>query len=407
MGGVETPHFHKPILYLSNMKLRPYQAPRRQPNINDMIYPKGSRQPGNVWVGAVVMNVQKDATPVTPTPTPSITPTSTVTPTPSITPTQTITPTNTVTPTQTVTPTSSLTPTPTITPTITPTSSLTPTPSITPTITPTSTITPTITPSTSPIPSGTTEANAYLTRVVTAGGTLNSTISAATRTLFTSLVSNNLYNKLYAFYPHLGGVSASHALNGKSTGNTITFNGGWTFDLTSGSKPNGTNGYGNILNGAPNQFGSQNSSAVGALLTTVATGLGSTDIGAMGSSSVRYYFSPHFSTAERPRMALNNLGADSFTTLSSAVCTAIQSRTGSTTIELYSEGSLVQTATRTSAAPDGAVLVIGAENENGIVKNYSPRGQGFTFLSSGLSGAEASTLTTIIKTWASAISRTN
>ena len=39
------------------MKLRPYQAPRRQPNINDMIYPKGSRQPGNVWVAGVVMNV--------------------------------------------------------------------------------------------------------------------------------------------------------------------------------------------------------------------------------------------------------------------------------------------------------------------------------------------------------------
>jgi len=379
MGGIKSPHFHKPILYLSYMKLRPYQAPRRQPKINDMIYPPGSRQGGNVWIGGILMNVQKDATPVTPTPTPSVTPTMTVTPTSSLTPTPSITPTNTV------------------TPSITPTQ----------TITPTNTTTPTPTPSSSPIPSGTTEANAYLTRVVSAGGTIDSTISAATRTLFTSLVSNNLYDKLYAFYPHLGGVSASHALNAKSTGNTITFNGGWTFSLLSGSKPNGTNAYGSILNGAPNQFGSQNSSAVGALLTTVATGVNSTDIGAMGGSSVRYYFSPHFSTAERPRMALNNTGADSFTSVGDQVSTFVQSRTGSTTIELYAEGILVQTATRTSAAPDGAVLVIGAENENSIIKNYSPRGQGFTFLSSGLSGAEASTLTTIIKTWANAISRTN
>lgn len=126
------------------MKLRPYQAPRRQPKINDMIYPPGSRQGGNVWIGGILMNVQKDATPPTPTPTPSITPTSTVTPTPSITPTQTVTPTNTVTPTQTVTPTSTVTPTPSVTPSITPTSTLTPT------TTPTQTTTPT--PSTSPPP---------------------------------------------------------------------------------------------------------------------------------------------------------------------------------------------------------------------------------------------------------------
>ena len=58
--------------------------------------------------------------PVTPTPTPTITPTSTVTPTPSVTatntPTPTITPTSTVTPT--VTPTSTMTPTPTPSPAV-------------------------------------------------------------------------------------------------------------------------------------------------------------------------------------------------------------------------------------------------------------------------------------------------
>jgi hypothetical protein len=318
---------------------------------------------------------------------------------PAVSPTPT--PTTTITPTPSVTPTRTLTPTPSVTATITP--SVTPTN----TVTPTKTLTPTPTPSSSPIPSGTTEANAYLTRVVQSGGTLSSTISAATRTLFTSLVSNNLYNKIYAFYPHLGGVAASHSINGKSTSNTITFNGGWTFDLSLGSKPNGTNAYGDIADGAPNQFGSQNSSAVGALLTTTAPDPSRTDIGAMGNNSVRYYFSPYFSSAERPRMALNNTGADSFTSQGQQISTFVQSRTGSTTIELYAEGSLVQTATRTSSAPDGAKLIIGAENENGVVKNYSPRGQGFTFLSSGLSGTEAATLTTIIKTWANAISRAN
>jgi cell division septation protein DedD len=61
--------------------------------------------------------------PVTPTPTPTVTPTNT--PTPTVTPTPTLTPTNTVTPTPTKTPTN--TPTPTKTPTNTPTPTITPT----------------------------------------------------------------------------------------------------------------------------------------------------------------------------------------------------------------------------------------------------------------------------------------
>ena len=224
------------------MKLRPYQAPRRQPKINDMIYPKGSRQPGNVWIGGIMMNVQEDATPVTPTPTPSITPTSTLTPTPSITPTQTITPTNTatptqtptpsITPTQTITPTSSLTPTPTITPTNTVTPSITPTNTQTPTNTTTPTNTPT--PSATPPLSGTTEAEAYLSAVLAAGGTgITSTVSAATITLFTSLVSNGLYSKIGVMYPIIGGIAASHAIEGKNpTGTSVTWFGGITHGVS-------------------------------------------------------------------------------------------------------------------------------------------------------------------------------
>jgi hypothetical protein len=83
---------------------------------------------------------------ITPTPTPSITPTNTATPT--NTPTNTITPTNTVT--QTKTPQNS--PTTTLTPTNTPsvTATQTATPSETPTNTPTNTNTPSITPTNTP-----------------------------------------------------------------------------------------------------------------------------------------------------------------------------------------------------------------------------------------------------------------
>lgn len=129
-------------------------------------------------------------------------------------------------------------PSPTPTPSITPTQTITPTP----TITPTSTLTPTPTPSA--LPSGTTEANIYLSSVVAAGGTIDTTISAATRTLFTSLVSNNLYDKMVALYPYIGGVANSSAINAVNPGTyNITWFGGMTFS-NSGATGNGTNGYG-------------------------------------------------------------------------------------------------------------------------------------------------------------------
>lgn len=89
--------------------------------------------------------------PVTPTPTPTNTPTVTITPSATATPTLTVTPSATATPTLTVTPSATATPTLTTTPTatvsVTPTITDTPvvTPTETPVVTPTNTVVPTVT----------------------------------------------------------------------------------------------------------------------------------------------------------------------------------------------------------------------------------------------------------------------
>lgn len=117
----------------------------------------------------------------TPTPTPSITETSTQTPTPTptITPTNTVTPTNTETPTQ--TPTNTNTPTTTLTPTITETPTLTPTntvtPGLSPTETPTQTPTPTITPTITETPTNTPTITPTITDTPTPTPTITPTIT--------------------------------------------------------------------------------------------------------------------------------------------------------------------------------------------------------------------------------------
>lgn len=163
--------------------------------------------------------------PVSPTPTPtsSLTPT----PTPSVTATLTPTPTNTGTP----------TPTPTRTPApacdVTYTELPSPTPSPTPTITPTNTSSPTPTPTPSGGPLFDPDAAAYLSAVVSAGGAVSSPMSAATNNMFLALKSNGLYNKMKAFYPILGGIEASHAINGNlNTSFNLTFNNGFTHTVS-------------------------------------------------------------------------------------------------------------------------------------------------------------------------------
>ena len=369
MGGLKSPHFHKPILYLSYMKLRPYQAPRRQPKINDMIYPPGSRQGGNVWIGGIMMNVPQPSSgpAVSPTPTPSVTPTMTVTPT--------------------------------ITPTITPTNTVTP--SITPTNTPT--------PSSSPLPAGFAEATTYLNKVVTTGGTLSSTISAATYTMFNSLFTNNLWNKIFAFYPHIGGVSAAHGVNGKSpNANSITFNGGWTFTNGGGSDPNGTNGYG-VLNGcAPSVYSTQNDGSLGFYCLTNDTTANDIDMDSYTTSSnsetlMMAYLDGTYSPYTKVNAATPVRGAN---LISDTRGMFIASRTESTKQYTYYNGVFAVSGTSNSLTPSTFDMFIATGNDNGVpFSAYSTRAHGFSFVGSGLTASEVSTLSTIINNFQTSLSR--
>lgn len=174
--------------------------PKKEQSIEELLKPLGEKiDKGNVWRPILnqPINVFKEG--ATPIPSPSPTPTITVSPTPTL----TITPTPTISTTPTNTPTVSTSPT--NTPTTTPTPSATPAPPIDP------------------------DAATYLSAVLAAGGTLNSTISGATDTLYQALKSAGVYSKLTAFYPIVGATQAAHAVEGKNPGGAqnLTFFGSW------------------------------------------------------------------------------------------------------------------------------------------------------------------------------------
>jgi hypothetical protein len=68
-----------------------------------------------------------------------------------------------------------------------------------------------------------TNASSYLSSVISAGGLVDSTTVQAVNTLFTSLKSSNLYNKLIIMYPFVGGVGAAHSINALKPGTNDLF----------------------------------------------------------------------------------------------------------------------------------------------------------------------------------------
>lgn len=89
------------------------------------------------------------------------------------------------------------------------------------------------------------DAQAFLT----ATGITDATITSAINTLVLDLKANNLWSKMYAIYPFVGGTSTTHKYNLKNPIDSnaayrLTFSGGWTHSST-GITGNGVNTYAN------------------------------------------------------------------------------------------------------------------------------------------------------------------
>lgn len=309
-------------------------------------------------------------------------------------------------------------PTPSITPSNTPSTTPTGTPTNTPTQTqtntPTQTATGTPTPTPSAIPSGTTEANAYLSAVVNAGGTVDSSMSAATTTLFTSLISNGLYNKIYRMYPYLGGTASAHAIEGKFATAQINWNGGVTHSA-SGVTGNGTNGYGNTQVNAFTVPGNGNPSSFGVYVNLQgSTGNRVYDGGVNDNAGL---LSQQFNITARRVTGPTDLAlfdAGDYGSGNGRVSTTVADANGFTVgtarsasdKELYKNGSSI--ATQTGAGNlnyANRSIYLFAQNEAGTANWFNSNRHSFAFIGSGLTDSEVSTLSTIVNDYQTSLGR--
>jgi hypothetical protein len=258
--------------------------------------------------------------------------------------------------------------------------------------------------------SGTTEAQTYLTAVVDAGGTgITSTVSAATITLFTSLVSNGLYDKMLAFYPMLGGNSSGCKFNGKNPidtdgGYRLVFNGGWTFN-SSGATSNGTNAYADTFLSGGTITAGNNHLSVYMLRENVYTGTGKNYIGisqpggggkyfSIGQEGTpRYFYGPKIDNGITSTVVPLTSGLNLITT------------TGSSQQNLYRNGVIRQLGSGAGSATINASVVIGALNNDNTIIQYYDNTYAFTTIGLGLSDVEQATLSTIINTFQTTLTR--
>lgn len=287
------------------------------------------------------------------------------------------------------------TPVPSPTPSITPTATLTPTPSITPTNTPT--------PSSTPAPPVDADAAAYLASVLSNGGTLDATLSAATDTLFTSLKSNGLYSKMVSFYPILGGVANAHKLNGNlNTTYDLTYFGGWTHN-SSGQKPNGTNAYANTnylvpLNPYSNSFGLYVS-------TSATTNSYEIDMGVQNGGDY-WHLSVYWNATNDSRWFNIDRAGDYANTTNGGNYHNV--RTAQNRVRIYRNGvevdnDLINASNNKSSGI--YTMYLGALNGGGTPNFYSTKNEVFSYIATGMTTGNTITLDGIINTFETSIGR--
>lgn len=230
----------------------------------------------------------------------------------------------------------------------------------------------------------------------------------AVNQLVVSLKSNNLWTKMYALYPFVGGTGSLHKWNLKNPLDTngafrIIWNGGVTH-TSNGIVGNGTNGYGEtyiqpstnlLLNSTHISFwsktNSQNATAEMGIQDTLLNA-GLRVITRNASNQTQYQVNDNASTI-----------VSSVTDSSGFYCA---SRTASNSRKLYKNGTAIQTATSASTTRTIATIpVLGQKNFNNTMMSYLAKTFSFASVGEGLNDTEALNFYNIVNTYNTALGR--
>jgi hypothetical protein len=252
------------------------------------------------------------------------------------------------------------------------------------------------------------------TAFITAASITSTTQITAISNLVFDLKAANLWTKMQAIYPFVGGTEASHKYNLKDPRDVdaafrLSFTTGWTHSA-SGATPNGTSAYAdsfyNLLSSA-----TQNSHHISYYSRTDSNGT-EIEIGACEGSNALPTASRSFieiRTSNVSYFANNNEGASGFLQFSDTNSRGfyVGNRTASNVFNAWKNGarSAFTITTPASKTPPDRKYFLGAYNNNNTAANFSTKQCSFASIGSGLTDSDQSTFNTIVEAYQTTLGR--
>jgi hypothetical protein len=245
---------------------------------------------------------------------------------------------------------------------------------------------------------------------ITAASITDSTQKSAIDTLVKALKSANIWTKMKALYPMVGGSATSHKFNLKDPRDLdaafrLVFNGGWTHSST-GAKPNGTTAYADTKL-IPQNVLTTNDSHLSFYSRSNTAGA---NRASMGSTN-----SPLFTTSHQ--MFLRFTDGNFYGIIDSNTAFAQYSNTNTTgyyvvsrksnnSIKAYKNSSLVATnTTAISPIANSHSIFIGARSDSSSPQNFDDKETAFASIGDGLTDGEATAFYTAVQKYQASLGR--
>ncbi len=232
----------------------------------------------------------------------------------------------------------------------------------------------------------------------------DSTQASAINTLVTDLKTANIWTKMKALYPFVGGTATAHKFNLKDPRDLdaayrLVFNGGWTHSST-GALPNGTTGYADTKI-IPNSVVSLSSAHFSKYnRTNDLTGI-KTD-GVFDQNNSDALFQQSYTLANGIIGGVPTIA--SYTPSDSRGLFTI-SRTSNNLIKVFRNSSQIATNTSTATVLPLINVYIGARNERTAPQYYNAYETAFASIGDGLTDAESTAFYTAVQKYQTSLGR--
>ena len=234
----------------------------------------------------------------------------------------------------------------------------------------------------------------------------DATIQTATNTLVTDLKTANIFTKMKAIYPMVGGTATSCKWNLKNPVDSnaayrLVFSGGGTFSAN-GYQPGGVNGYANTFLIPSTAYSVANSGHMSYYSRTDSNGSTEREIASL-TSTVYSDLALRFSNTVSMRWGETSVPITAASTNSLGFY--IGSRTTSTTSKIFKNGTQILISGNLAGGLPSVPFYIGAMNLNNAASYYSAKQCAFASIGDGLTDAEALALYNAVQTFNTTLGR--